>query len=392
MAYTKYLLQALMASGLALAASKCDGSDKPITIQSQGDADDLGSCSTIKGDIHFHEDAAGDFTFSSIQKIEGSLIARGAANITSISAPQLSSIGDTFELQGLLRLTSLNFDELSSVGSIKFAALPELQGLQFTKGVTDAGSVSITNTGLVNLNGIELKTVGDFDITANKALQEINVNNLKNSTGLFNIAANSPKLKVDLPNLAEGKNMTFRNTSDVQIPSLKSLSGQLAFIAVDQETIRAPNLTECGDLSLDNNRNLKNISFPRLTTINGGLSITHNNELTDIRGFPNLEKVTGAVDAVGKFEQVEFPALEQVSGGFNVQSNNDFDCSQFDDLRDNDAIQGTYECKANERNPTSMDGSSTSGDDSESEDAAVSNLVPPTGLTALVCGLLALLM
>lgn len=197
----------------------------------------------------------------------------------------------------------MNFGSLTSVGSIDWAALPNLQALSFAKGVSQAQKVSITNTGLTNLNGITLDNVGDFDITANTAMDTINVNDLKNVTGLLNIAANAPSLKVTLPNLGGAQNITIRNVSSVSIPSLKELSGQLGLFGNTFKEFSAANLTSTGDLAFDNNGKLSNISMPQLTKVNGGFTISKNDDLEDITGFQKLQTVTGALDFTGEFNK-----------------------------------------------------------------------------------------
>lgn len=397
MAILKYLLPALAASRLAFADSnKCDGTKNPITIQNQGDAGALSSCETVKGDIEIAEHTTGGISLDGVREITGSLTAIGAANLSSLSAPDLESIGKTFKLNGLITLTTLSFGSLTEVGAIDWAALPNLQALSFAKGVSKAGSVSITNTGLTSLNGISLDTVGDFDITANPALSEVNVNDITNCTGLLNFAANSEKLKVSLPNLQSGRNMTFRNTSSVSIPSLKSLTGQLGLFGNYFEDFAAPNLTTVGDLVFDNNDALTNISLPVLKTVNGGFQISKNEKLKEITGIPKLETVTGALDFSGNFDKVDLPSLKQVKGGFNMQSKGTFDCSDFKSLRENDVIKGTFTCESNVPNPTTKDGASGTSSDSSSTStgAAVQNLanVPAMGLAAILGALLQLAM
>jgi hypothetical protein len=178
-----------------------------------------------------------------------------------------------------------------------------LQALSFSQGVSQADSVSITNTGLTTLQGIELETVGDFDLTANRFLAEVNVNNIKNCTGLLNFAANSPKLDVQFPNLVAGMNMTFRNTSSVALPSLQNLTGQLGFFGNGFSTFSAPNLTKTGDLVFDYNSALTNISLPKLQTVTGGFQISSNPKLIDINGVPQLQTIRGALDFSGAFNK-----------------------------------------------------------------------------------------
>ena len=194
---------------------------------------------------------------------------------------------------------------LSSVGSIKWSALPQLQKLDFSTGISEAGNVAITNTGLTNLNGISLKTVGDFDITENTNLKSVNVNNLTNATGLINFAGNTGnmnQLEIELPNLLSGTNMTFRNVSSVSVPSLANLSGQMGFWGDSFESFSAPNLTDTGDLVFNGNSQLSNLSMPALQNVNGGFQITRNDKLSSI-SFPKLEEISGAIDFSGSFDE-----------------------------------------------------------------------------------------
>lgn len=393
MVLIKYLLPALAAGRLAFAANDpCDGSSNPINIQSQGDADNL-NCTIIKGSLTINENTENSITLNGVQQISGNLMAKGASNLTSLSAPSLNSIGQVMLFSGLITLTTASFPILTSVGSIQWDALPNLQSLNFDQGISKADSVEITNTGLTSLNGISLGTVGNFDITANTALTQVNVGNITNCTGLLNFAGNSLKLQIQFPNLVSGQNMTFRNTSGVSVPSLQSLSGQLGFFSNGFSSFAAPNLTKTGDVVFDSNSNLVNISLPRLSKVNGGFQISNNDKLTVIDGFPQLQSIVGALDFSGEFNNVSLPNLQEVKGGFNMQSTGSFQCSQFDNLHNNNVIQGSYTCKASTSNPTTMGGTGTStssGSASSSSKSSASNLVnvQMVGLTAIIGGLL----
>ncbi|PLB38967.1 GPI-anchored protein Ecm33 [Aspergillus candidus] len=393
MVVLKYALPVLAAASAVFAAD-C-GSGDTIKIENQSDLEKYSTCKTIKGDLKIEKQAEGELSLNGVQQIDGSFTSEGAGNVTSISAAELSSIKETFHLNGLTSLSSLKMGSLTKVGSIEFTALPQLQSLGFEKGVTDAGDVHIANTGLTSLDGISLKRVGQLDITDNRDMKKVNVENLKNATGLMNFAGNSESLKISLPNLAGAKNMTFRNVSDASFPSLEKLSGQLGFWGLNFETFSAPNLTETGDLVFKGNEKLSNISMPNLKTINGGFQITRNDELKSL-DFPKLEQVSGAIDFSGKFDKVSLGALENVRGGFNMQSTGNFSCGEFKKLRSDKVIRGSYKCEGNKNNPTSADGKSgatgtSGGKDSESsEGASVMNVanVPAMGMAAVFGALL----
>jgi hypothetical protein len=240
--------------------------------------------------------------FNGIEKVTGDFSSDGAVNLSSISAPTISEIGGAFKLTSVNALTSLSFPELISVGSIHFEALANIQGLGFTKGVTTAGSVYIVNTGLTSLQGIELNSVGQLELTANDYLTEINVNNMKNISGSLTISNNNNKLSIDFPNLVTAKDMTIRNTSSIAVPSLANLTGSLGLFGNFISNFSAPNLTSCSDLDFDSNGHLATLSLPKLTTLSGGLAISNNNKLGSI-DFPKLSHVDGAIDLTGSFEK-----------------------------------------------------------------------------------------
>lgn len=228
--------------------------------------------------------------------------ANGAANVTDLSADSLTEIGKNFTLTGLTSLQQLSFGNLDSIGSIYWEALPELLSLDFAKGVSEAGDVSIINTGLTTLDGISLKTVGDFNIEDNTGLKSININDLTNATGLINFSGNDNDLDVELPNLRGAKGMTFRNVSGVSVPSLASSDGQLGFWGTGFSNFTAMNLTETGDLIFNDNPSLNNISMPNLKTVNGGFTIKLNEKLSSI-DLPKLDTVKGAIQFSGTFNE-----------------------------------------------------------------------------------------
>ncbi|KAL2833360.1 GPI-anchored cell wall organization protein-domain-containing protein [Aspergillus cavernicola] len=369
MAFIKYALPVLAAAQAVFAADCGDGDT--ITISSQSDLDSYNTCETLDGDVEIASSVSGAVTINGVQRIKGALTCTGGANITSFSAPTLETIDDAFHLDGLTSLTSLDAPELTSVGEIDFTAIPILQSLGFS--VTSASSVSIVNTGLTSLSGISLTAVGSFIITDNTQLETVDVNSLKNATNLINFAGNYDQLEISLPNLASGTNLTIRNVSTVSIPSLTKLEGQLGFWGNSFSSLSAPNLTETGDLVLEDNSRLSNLSLPVLETVNGGFLITRNDELNTI-SFPKLATVTGAIDFSGGFDSASLPSLQNVRGGFNMQSTGNFSCETFDSWKDN-TIHGTYKCEAETSDPTTSDGSSgssttTSGSDSSTTDDA----------------------
>ncbi len=275
------------------------------TIQNSGDAEALSNCETLSGDLIIAEQTAGTIRLPGIRRIEGSLICREATELTSIEAPQLSIIDRNFELNGLTILSNLNFPALGSVGRIQWTALPALEELSFTSEVTRAQDISITNTYLKSLDGINLEQVRTFEVTNNRYLTKMDLQ-LGNITQQLTIQGNSRDLVVAFPNLDWAFNMTFRNCSQVNLPSLASVNGSMGFFDNYFESFSAPNLTRTGpggSLVFVSNSRLTNISIPRLTAIGGTYQIANNTRLQKIDGFPDLKTVGGAIDFSGNFTE-----------------------------------------------------------------------------------------
>lgn len=348
MVLTKYILPVLAATGAAFA--QCEG---PFTIQSQGDATALASCSTFEGDLTIDPSVTGEIILDGVEQITGDFSCVNATLLTSLSADKLGAIGGKFTLEELQILSNLAFDSLTEVFTIDWVALPALQSLLFTQGVSKVTNIRISNTGLTSLNGLELETVGLMDINNNRYLDTVDVNNMQNVTQSISFSANSRTLAIRLNNLQFAANMTFRNVSDVQVPSLTYVNGSIGFYSNTFESISLPNLTETGQaLVFQDGIGLSNISVPQITKVGAALNINNNPDLKIIDGFPALEIVAGALDFSGVFDEVDLPSLDDSRGGFNMQTTSTtFSCEDFDRLREQDIVKGVYTCLSNQQNP-----------------------------------------
>ncbi|PBP21697.1 GPI-anchored cell wall organization protein ecm33 [Diplocarpon rosae] len=371
---------ALLSAAAAQTPSACSG--PTATINSQADVAQYTDCSTLSGSLVIGSAASGTIDISGIEEIEGNLTSMNAGNLVSLSSSSLKSIGGDFNLFNLTLLSTLQFNALTSVKTITWIALPALPTLTFGGPVSEADSVTISNTFLSTLTGINLETVGVLQIDNNNNLKQFDTQ-IANITDHLDINANGNQLAVTFPNLIWAANLTFRNVSSVKIPSLANVNGSLGFYGNYMESISAPNLTSIGNfatgsgsLAIVANGKLANITFPVLKTVGGANQIANNTALHSIE-FPALTSVGGAIDFSGNFTTPELPKLENVKGGFNIQSQQAVDCSGFESQSGGkgSVIQGTFICKTTATTTTldGSDGSSSSGASSTStKNAAVS--------------------
>jgi len=393
-----------MGAAAASSATNSACSQSTATINSAADATALASCSTVTGDILIGTGASGIIAIDGPQQVTGDLICQDAGALTSLTSTSINSIGGNFTLQNLTLLSTLQFNALTEVGAISWITLPALPSLTMTQVISKAKSVSILNTFLSTLDGINLQTVESLVIANNNRLKTFSTQ-VANITSNLDIDSNGRLLDVSFPNLIWAAAMTFRNVSTVSIPSLASVNGTLGFYGNYFTSLNAPNLTTVGSLATGQgslafvaNSQLGNITIPMLQSVGGAAQIANNSDLTAI-SFPKLSQVGGAIDFSGNFTTPELPDLSNVKGGFNMQSTNQIDCSSYQSQHSSGVIQGTFTCKttadAQSSGTSSSGGSSTSssGSSTTSKAAAVSYGVSD-GLVGLsvVGGLLQMLL
>lgn len=395
----KYLVPALAAFSVAIAAPNPICKQKTVTIENLSDAAALaGACKVFTGNIEISPKVVREIAFEGLQEITGDLIAHGAVNMTSLSSNSLRSIGGTMKLTSLTIMNNLAFPSLTSVGAISWTTLNALQRLTFTTGITKADSIFITDTALVSLDGINLAQVGNFEITNNAYLRSISTQ-VGNITKALTINNNGQNLELEFPNLIWAYNMTVRNVSSISIPSLKHVNSTFGVYGSYMQGVSAPNLTQVeGDVAFVADSSLTNISMPLLESIGGGLLIANNSALLNITGFPSLKRAGGAISISGNFTSAEFPSLEDVQGTFNAQTSGNFSCNEFNKLQDQQVVKGDVYCKGHSDNVQTTPDGSTSGEvdssdgGSDKKDAApglrVSGVL--VAAAALVGGLLAL--
>ena len=285
-----------------------------LTITAAADASALASCTTYSGsvaipsDLAINPDSSGHQSLSidGVEKITNNLTVSGAVNLGTLEMGSLKSIGG-FELGGLTVLATLSMPQLTIVDSLNFTALPALQQLSFgNTGITEANSVLISNTGLSSLSGLSnLESVNTFNINNNQALQNISLQ-VTSIKGALDIEANDgfvSGLTTSFPLLETAMNLTFRNCSDVSLPSLANVSQYLGFYGNTMQSFAAPNLTTCGGLVFVDNTQLTNISIPELVSVNASYQIANNTMLKKIDGFQKLATIRGSLDFNGNFTE-----------------------------------------------------------------------------------------
>lgn len=360
----------------------CD--DATATIASAADATAIASCDTVSGSVVITTGAGDQVDISGPTEIEGDLIAENNGGLISFASSSLTTIGGAFRLRNVTLMSTLSFPALKKVDSIDWASLNALGSLSFSDpGVTEANSVSIADTFLSSLDGINIHSLDTMDINNNHRLTDFTTE-LYNLSTLLNINANGQNLAVSMPNLIWAANMTISNVTSFSAQSLAAINGSLRFDSNYFTEFSAPNLTvvKSGDVSFVSNSKVTNISMPLLESIGGGFTIANNTAMEEINSFPLLEMVGGAVLLRGDFSEVDLPALDDVRGAFDLSSTGDIDtsCDSFNTLSSSDKIQGEYSCTSNNANANN-DTDSTGGTSGGTSNSSSSAVVGATGMS-----------
>ncbi|KAI0005625.1 hypothetical protein F4779DRAFT_630101 [Xylariaceae sp. FL0662B] len=379
--FSKLFLSAATALSMASGVYSVGCSDPTATVASAADATQVASCETIKGSVLISKSAGPDIDLGGrLTEIGGDLTCENNGLLNSLRSNSLETIGGSFKLNNVTKVSTLNFPALGEVGSIDWATLNALPEPTFgTPGITKAKSVTIADTFIENIDGINVDSITDMNINNNRRLTKFSTS-IKSLSNTLYVQANGLNLTMEMPNLEWIANMTIANVTSFSVPSLKTVNGSMRFDSNYFETFSAANLTEIqdGDLSFVSNPELTNISVPVLKRIGGGCTIANNTGLEKIDGLNKLQEVGGAVKMAGSFTDVELAAIQDVKGAFEVVSTEDISksCDNLSKLQPS-IVQGKYSCSghvanANDDTSSASSDGSGSGDNKDDKDNAAS--------------------
>ncbi|KAI1092664.1 hypothetical protein F5B19DRAFT_199900 [Rostrohypoxylon terebratum] len=394
--FSKQLLTAATALSMASGVFGVGCSDATATIKSAADATQVASCDSIKGSVLIDTTAGPDIDLSgNLETIGGDLTAENNGLLNSLKSTSLTKIGGAFALKNVTKLSTLTFSALGEVGSIDWATLNALPEPTFgNPGITKAKSVTIADTFIESIDGINVESLTDMNINNNRRLTKFSTS-IKSLSNTLYVQANGLNLAMEMPNLEWIANMTIANVTSFSVPSLHTVNGSMRFDSNYFTDFIAANLTEIqtGDLSFVSNPQVTNISIPKLTTIGGGFTIANNTALEKLDGFSSLNEIGGAVKVRGSFTDVELPDLKDVKGAFEVVSTEDItnSCNSLSSYKGG-VVQGDYDCRGKDANANddtsdaSSDGSSSNGTDNKKSAAPGSGTSMPALYTLVALG------
>lgn len=306
-----------------------------------------------------------------VEQIYGSLDIINATQAVVLNAPTLQLVSGTLNLDGNTILATLNLAQLTTVGTLVLNALPALEKTGLTAGITSAENITVSDTALISLEGINVYELAIFNVNNNKDIETID-SGLQSVTNLISISYNAEKVDVSLDKLTTANQVYFQSINSLSAANLTSVNDSLTLTSNSIDKIEFKKLTSIGkSLTINKNDNLEELDFPALTKLGGALVILDNSQLSNFDGFPNLTTIAGTVTLDGKFNNGTFDSLNRVSGGFNLTSTGELSCSAFDKankftVEGNELCSGAKDSTSSSGTKIASDSSSETGSSSSS--------------------------
>ena len=241
-----------------------------ITVNNINDVESLNFCPTISGSIVLGSSFRGPLLLDSINTIEGSLLCYGVAELISVAANELVTIGQTLELYNLVAFTTISLPAARSIYNISAVNVPSFYHYELQV------SVNVSFFEPSESNCRELVILGGFNatdlsvtVTNNSRMTFFALPNVTN-VPTFTIAGNDRNLAVSMPALQEARDVTIWNVSSLNMGNLTNITRSLQ-LAYNSFPI---------------------ISFPSLASVQGSFFIDGNSELQDLE-LPLLEDTYG---------------------------------------------------------------------------------------------------
>ncbi|KAF8983723.1 hypothetical protein BGZ46_009685 [Entomortierella lignicola] len=355
----------LISAAIAVTAQQ-ESCASHIDIASEADLSPVTSCSIFSGSATISGPTINVISWPALKSLTGSIMVTSNSHLTTLSFDGLQSSTGTITLYNNTVLSVVNMPNLVSISGLDIVTAPNLRQLSMPN-IQTLKSLKVEDTGLDNSGTLpwsNLRNVTEFGVSNNKFLKNIEMPALKTVAGHLIIAANGlmdgqgKGSTLLLPNLTSVSNCTLRHLTELKLDSLSEVGASLSFDETNLEAISAPKLKSVGQtLSIVSNNLLNNVSFAELTNIGGALLIANNTELTNVDGFNKLKDISGVLNMRGAFNNVTFPALSTIQGGMSVMSSSStFDCSTLSKIKA--GARGKTHCQAMVKSakPTNADG------------------------------------
>ncbi|KAH7163344.1 hypothetical protein B0J13DRAFT_669931 [Dactylonectria estremocensis] len=344
---------------------------------------DLGSVSSVDGDLVIYPDAQPEKTsvtakklksvggeldivntdgsstiksfeldFSALEEVTSNYVFTGGYADVSVSHSDELQVGGMMRIYSTYDLETLSFGGLHTVkGDFSLDSNDDLKEIELGTLTTAEKAFSVQeNSALESMSCPKLTTVkGDMTIYKNTALTYFELSALEYA-GTISFTSNGDKPIVYFPYLEtigtgnDSATSTFQDVSEITFSSLRTMQGAFTFQSTALKDLTIPLIRLLnGSVTVEDNASLTTLALPRATYVQD-MFVSDNDKLTNVTA--NALKKAGTISIKGSMTNVEFFGLEEVTGDFKVQGDDSMDCSWFDD-NIKGIVKGKYSCSGN---------------------------------------------
>ncbi|KAF3002172.1 hypothetical protein E8E14_006684 [Neopestalotiopsis sp. 37M] len=285
-------------------------------------------------------------------------------DLLTLSAPALTSINN-FSLSNAANLSFINFPQLKDIVALEFASIGNPKGVGEWN-ITGLTHVSISDTALPNLDWIDLGTLKYFSLLRNPQISSLE-SSATSMNGEIIVQENADNFVANFPSLVNASQISFTRVTNVSLPALERIVNGLSVTSSPLTNLSMPQLTMTGDITFTDN-NMSRLEIPQLTVSNASIVVINNTGPRNV-SLPKLETVQGSILIYGELQNVSsvsFPSLKQVTGDVYVNGSSNLNCSSLQTLATSGAVGGNVTCagtvlRASTREATGLDTGAKAG-------------------------------
>jgi hypothetical protein len=137
-------------------------------------------------------------SLAGVQQIAGDLILKDITMVTKVDLPDLRRVSGDMVLQNIRDMHSINMPQLTATGTFKIATAPAMTLIEFPSGLSEANSITISDTTATEVRGIRATNLVQLMVDNNHYLKGINLNTITSVKDSIKIYANAPGFGVDV--------------------------------------------------------------------------------------------------------------------------------------------------------------------------------------------------
>ncbi|OLY85061.1 Sporulation-specific protein 22 [Smittium mucronatum] len=263
-----------------------------------------------------------------------------------VKMENLTSISESFLVTRNPVMIGLSVPMLQSVSKLSLYNNPKMVSLRLDK-LERVNDLQVVQTAIHGLGRNSVTRLNSLEIGSNPNFSLIDFSYLVSINGPLSIVNNDPQASGNFPVLKKvGGAVTIRNLARINLEQVSSIGDTFNMIGNSFKNFSLNAVSSAGkDIAIMDNVNLNELSFSNLTSIDGGLQIKNNSALEQISpdSFPKLTTIKGGLNIYGPLTNISLPATTNILGAISIESSESLECNKIK-AQFRSASKGLFNC------------------------------------------------